>query len=66
MNDMISNIKSAMETFIQNKTSRTRKRNEMSDSNQSSDEESIAETAGKSLDTSSEISEFLNASDPSR
>ena len=43
MNDMISTLKSAMETITQNKTFRKRKRDEMSDSDQSSDEESIAE-----------------------
>ena len=43
MNDMISTMKSAMETITQNKTFRKRKRDEMSDSDQSSDEESIAE-----------------------
>ena len=43
INDMISTMKSAMETITQNKTFRKRKRDEMSDSDQSSDEESIAE-----------------------
>ena len=67
MNRMISSVTSAVQVITQTKTSRKRKRDEMSDSESSDVEDSThGEMAGNPLDISTEVSDLLKQTETSK
>jgi len=67
MNHMISSVASAVQVITQSKTSRKRKRDEMSDSESTDVEDSAhGEMAGNPLDISTEVNDLLQQAETSK